>query len=359
MLAHQPPNRNGIPRKSLGTRRKRFSGRHFLTRRRPILPQDAPKSGLKTGPKARRVTITANEDGQRLDNFLLKTLPGVPKSHIYRLVRSGQVRVNSGRVKPHRKLAEGDDVRVPPVRMAEPDAPIRPPDAVLDRLREAVIFEDEHYLALNKPAGLASHGGTGILFGVIEAVRAWAQYDYLELCHRLDRDTSGVLLLAKSRPALLRAQNAFRDGHAQKRYRALLCGRWQGGVREVDSALLKNRLASGERFVLVDDEGKPSRSRFTPVARYAQATLCEVDIFSGRMHQIRVHAADIGHPVAGDRKYGHVEEKAPLRDLGLKRTFLHAMSLRLPAVDGFPTVDLSAPLPRELEDFLKKLGPGR
>ena len=308
---------------------------------------------------ARRVKITGNEDGQRLDNFLLKHLPGVPKSHVYRLVRSGQVRVNSGRVKPHRRLAEGDDVRIPPVRMAEEGAPIRPPDAVLNRLREAIIFEDPHYLGLNKPAGLASHGGTGILFGVIEAVRAWAQYDYLELCHRLDRDTSGVLLLAKSRPSLLRAQTAFRDGLAQKRYRALLCGRWQGGVREVDSALLKNRLADGERFVLVDDEGKPSRSRFTPVARYQQATLCEVDIFSGRMHQIRVHAADIGHPVAGDRKYGHVEEKMPLRALGLKRTFLHAASLRLPAAGEFPALALDSQLPEELEKFLTKLGSAR
>jgi 23S rRNA pseudouridine955/2504/2580 synthase len=219
-----------------------------------------------------------------------------------------------------------------------------------------VIFEDEHYVALNKPAGLASHGGSGILFGVIEAVRAWGKYEYVELCHRLDRDTSGVLLLAKSRKALLRAQAAFRDGKAQKRYRALLCGPWQGGMREVDSALLKNRLASGERFVLVDELGKPSRSRFTPVARYAQATLCEVDIFSGRMHQIRVHAADIGHPVAGDRKYGQADDKRPLRDLGLRRTFLHAFSLRLPAVGEFPALTIESPLPEELEQFLRKLG---
>jgi 23S rRNA pseudouridine955/2504/2580 synthase len=316
-------------------------------------PADKPQNRASV----RKLTISSNEDGQRLDNFLLKNLPGVPKSHVYRLVRSGQVRVNSGRVKPHRRLKEGDEVRVPPVRIAPEGTPVRPPDAVLDRLREAVFHEDEHYLALNKPAGLASHGGSGLLFGVIEAVRAWGTHPYLELCHRLDRDTSGVLLLAKSRQALLRAQAAFRDGKAQKRYRALLCGRWEGGSREVDSALLKNRLSSGERFVLVDDEGKPSRSRFTPVSRYAQATLCEVDIFSGRMHQIRVHAADIGHPVAGDRKYGHVEEKAPLRELGLRRTFLHAASLRLSAADEFPALALECPLPEELADFLKKLGP--
>lgn len=281
----------------------------------------------------------------------------MPKSHVYRLVRSGQVRVNSGRARPDRRLKEGDEIRVPPVRRTEAGAPVRPPDAVLDRLRRAILHEDHHYLALNKPAGLAVHGGSGILFGVIEAARAWGRYDYLELCHRLDRDTSGVLLLAKSRDALRRAQAAFRDGQAQKRYQALLCGRWQGGSRDVDSALLKNRLMSGERFVLVDDQGKPSRSRFTPVARYAAATLCEVNIYSGRMHQIRVHAAELGHPVAGDRKYGHVEEKTPLRALGLKRTFLHAASLRLPADGEFPALVLDSPLPSELSDFLKKLGP--
>lgn len=299
--------------------------------------------------------MTSNEDGQRLDNFLLKVLNGVPRSAVYRIIRSGEVRVNSGRCKPDRRLAEGDEVRIPPVRRPEEGAAIRPPDDVLDRLKAAIIFEDEHYVAFNKPAGLASHGGSGILFGVIEAVRAFGTYEYVELCHRLDRDTSGVLLLAKSRPALLRAQNAFRDHKAQKRYRALLCGAWSGASRDVDSALLKNRLASGERFVLVDDAGKPSKSRFTPIQKFRDAVLCEVDIFSGRMHQIRVHAADIGHPVAGDRKYGKVEEKAPLRDLGLRRTFLHAFSLRLPADGEFPALSIESPLPDELEAFLKKL----
>lgn len=323
-----------------------------------IVTQKPPKS-LPPRQKVQKVTIGPNQDGQRLDNFLLKILSGVPRSAVYRIIRSGEVRVNSGRCKPDRRLQEGDEVRVPPVRRPEEGAAIRPPDDVLDRLREAIIFEDEHYVALNKPAGLASHGGSGILFGVIEAVRAWGKYEYVELAHRLDRDTSGVLLLAKSRQALLRAQGAFRDGKAQKRYRALLCGPWMGGMREVDSALLKNRLASGERFVLVDETGKPSRSRFTPVARYSQATLCEVDIFSGRMHQIRVHAADIGHPVAGDRKYGQADDKRPLRELGLKRTFLHAFSLRLPAVGQFPALAIESPLPAELEQFLEKLGPAK
>jgi 23S rRNA pseudouridine955/2504/2580 synthase len=309
--------------------------------------------------KVQKRKVGPNEDGQRLDNFLLKVLSGVPRSAVYRIIRSGEVRVNSGRAKPDRRLQDGDEVRVPPVRRPEEGAPVRPPDDVLNRLRKAVIFEDEHYMALNKPAGLASHAGSGIMFGVIEAIRAWDKYPYVELCHRLDRDTSGVLVLAKSRKSLLRAQAAFRDGKAQKRYLALLCGAWHGGSRDVDSALLKNRLASGERFVLVDDQGKPSRSRFTPVQRFAQATLCEVDIYSGRMHQIRVHAADIGHPVAGDRKYGQVEDKAPLRSLGLRRTFLHAASLRLPADNEFPALTVESTLPSELADFLKKLGPPR
>jgi 23S rRNA pseudouridine955/2504/2580 synthase len=326
------------------------------------LPQVPPKSAPAGAPplqKVRKVTVTTNEDGQRLDNFLLKILSGVPRSAVYRIIRSGEVRVNSGRAKPDRRLQQGDEVRVPPVRRPAEGAPVRPPDDVLNRLRKAIIFEDEHYVALNKPAGLASHGGSGIMFGVIEAVRAWGQYEYVELAHRLDRDTSGVLLLTKSRRALLRAQAAFRDGKAQKRYLALLCGSWSGGSRDVDSALLKNRLSSGERFVLVDDQGKPSRSRFTPVQRFAQATLCEVDIYSGRMHQIRVHAADIGHPVAGDRKYGQVEDKAPLRNLGLRRTFLHAASLRLPGDGEFPALLVESPLPAELADFLKKLGSSR
>jgi 23S rRNA pseudouridine955/2504/2580 synthase len=341
------------------------------------LPQTPTKNRPKGRPpaqgpvqKVRKVAITANESGQRLDNFLLKILSGVPRSAVYRIIRSGEVRVNSGRCKPDRRLQEGDEVRVPPVRRPDETAPVRPPDDVLNRLRQAVIFEDENYLALNKPAGLASHGGSGIMFGVIEAARAWGvgaahgrefvpKYPYLELCHRLDRDTSGVLLLAKSRPALLRAQAALREGKAQKRYRALLCGAWEGGSRDVDSALLKNRLSSGERFVLVDEQGKPSRSRFTPVSRFADATLCEVDIFSGRMHQIRVHAADIGHPVAGDRKYGQADDKRPLRQLGLKRTFLHAFSFRLPAAGEFPALVIESPLPEELDDFLKKLGSGR
>jgi 23S rRNA pseudouridine955/2504/2580 synthase len=308
----------------------------------------------------RHVEVGAGEAGQRIDNFLIKQLGGVPRSHVYRLLRSGQVRLNGGRVKPERKLALGDDVRIPPVRMADKGTPVRPPDEILNRVRESIILENADYVAISKPAGLASHGGTGVLYGVIEVARAWGKHQFLELCHRLDRDTSGVLLLAKSRPALLRAQRAFKHGTAQKRYFALVCGLLKGGPYDVDAALVKSRLEDGERFVEMDEEdGKPARSRFTVQARYRQATLCEVEIFSGRTHQIRVHALALRAAVAGDRKYGDRTEQKPLRDLGLRRMFLHSHFLQLPAEGEFAKLIVTAPLPDELRDFLSKLTPGR
>lgn len=304
----------------------------------------------------RKVTVTVNEDGQRLDNFLLKQLPGVPKSHVYQLVRSGQVRINSGRAKPGIRLEEGDIVRIPPVRMAEKGEAVRPPDTVLEKLRAAIIFEDEHYLVLDKPSGLAVHAGSGLMFGVIEAIRAWGTHPFIELCHRLDRETSGVLLLAKSRLALLRAQNAFREGTVDKRYLALLVGKWEGGEREVDASLVKTRNQDGDRFVEVDEaEGKEARSRFTPRQLFQNCALCEVKIYSGRMHQIRVHAAAIDHAVAGDGKYGHSGDFKQLRELGLKRMFLHAAKLQLAAAENFPALDLQTPLPEDLQGLLKAL----
>ncbi|AXQ29130.1 RluA family pseudouridine synthase [Solimonas sp. K1W22B-7] len=303
----------------------------------------------------RKVTVTAGEDGQRIDNFLLKQLPGVPKSHVYRLLRSGQVRVNGGRAKAERKLVKGEEVRIPPVRMAEKGETVRPPDAVLNKLREAVIHEDEHYLAINKPAGLSAHGGTGVLYGVIETVRAWGKYEFIELAHRLDRDTSGVLLLAKTRPALLRAQRAFKNSTADKRYFALLDGKWRGEDRDVDAALVRNNL----RVEIDEEEGKPSMSRFSPKARYRDATLMEVQIFSGRTHQIRVHSLALGHPVCGDTKYGEREVNKQYKDRGLKRMFLHSHFLKLVADEEFPKLILNAPMTDELRDFLTKLGPGR
>jgi len=305
--------------------------------------------------QVRKVTITSAEDGQRIDNFLLKQLPGVPKSHVYRLLRSGQVRVDGGRAKAERKLVKGEEVRIPPVHMAEKGEAVRPPDAVLNKLRSAVIHEDEHYLALNKPAGLSSHGGTGVLYGVIETIRAWGKYEFIELAHRLDRDTSGILLLAKTRPALLRAQRAFKNSTADKRYFALLSGKWRGEDRDVDAALVRNNL----RVEIDEEEGKPSKSRFSPKARYRDVTLMEVQIFSGRTHQIRVHSLALGHPVCGDSKYGDREVNRKYREMGLKRMFLHSHFLKLVAEGEFPKLILNAPMTDELRDFLGKLGSGR
>lgn len=307
--------------------------------------------------EVRKLRVSQNENGQRIDNFLLKQLPGVPKSHVYRLLRSGQVRVNGGRAKAERKLVEGEEVRIPPVRMADPGETPRPPDDLLQRLRKAVIHDDADYLAVAKPAGLASHSGTGLRFGVIEVARAWGVYPWLELAHRLDRDTSGVLLLAKNREALLRAQRAFRDGKVVKRYFALLVGRWRGEDREITAALLRDAEQSGERMVRItdDEDGKPSHSRFSPKQWFRDATLMEVQIFSGRTHQIRVHAAALGYPVVGDDKYGERELNKPFRERGLKRMFLHSHLLQLPEDGVFPKLLVTCPLPEELRDAVNGL----
>ncbi|NGY06818.1 RluA family pseudouridine synthase [Solimonas terrae] len=340
---------DGAPCISFFFRNRRFANGKF----RP----ESTEVGILTQdrPQVRYVTAGAGDDGQRIDNFLLKQLPGVPKSHVYQLVRSGQVRVNGGRVKAERKLASGDEVRIPPVRAADKAQIARPPDAVLNVLRAAIVHEDEHYLAIAKPAGLAAHAGSGVPYGVIEAVRAWNKYEFIELVHRLDRDTSGVLLLAKSRPALLRGQKALKNSEAEKRYFALLLGKWRGEDRDVDAALVKRSLP-GDRRVQVDEEdGKPSKSRFSPQSRYRDATLCEVQIFTGRTHQIRVHALALGHPVAGDTKYGEREDNKPLRELGLKRMFLHSHFLKFNAEGEFGKLIVNAPLPDELRAVLDKL----
>lgn len=304
--------------------------------------------------EVRHVRVDGNSDGQRIDNFLVKQLPGVPKSAIYRLLRSGQVRVDGGRAKPERKLAATETVRIPPVRLQDPAEAVRPPDRVLNELRDAVIHEDADYLAINKPDGLSSHGGTGQLYGVIEAIRAWEKFEFIELCHRLDRDTSGVLLLAKNRQALLRAQRAFKNHELTKRYFALLHGRWKGEDRDVDAALVKVKLGDVSH-VQLDEDGKPSKSRFSPRNKYKDASLCEVEIFSGRTHQIRVHALALGHPVVGDEKYGERSLNHPMRDRGLKRMFLHAHFLELKPEGNFGKLLLNAPLPDELRNFLQRL----
>ena len=273
------------------------------------------------------LTITARHHDQRLDNFLLSQLKGVPKSRIYKLLRSGQIRVNKGRKKPNYRVQLDDQVRIPPIRMEERktgEATI----FLLDKLKDCLLFEDEHLLVLNKPAGLAVHSGSNIQFGVIELLRQLRANGDLELVHRLDRDTSGCLVIAKSRLALNELHKLFRaDEGLQKIYRAILVGRWQGGEKIIDAPLLKNTLQGGERMVMVDGAGKSAKSLFNPLDYYPAATLAEITLFTGRTHQIRVHAAHQGHPVAGDKKYGDEAFNKQLKQQGFKRMYLHAYQL--------------------------------
>jgi 23S rRNA pseudouridine955/2504/2580 synthase len=282
-----------------------------------------------TSHKVQLVDIGPRHQDQRLDNFLLGQLKGVPKSRIYKLLRSGQVRVNKGRKKADYRLQAGDQVRIPPVRTSE-RTPGQAPRPLLEKLQQNILFEDGAILVINKPAGLAVHGGSNIPYGVIEMLRQLRpEADMLELVHRLDRDTSGCLVLAKTRPALTRLHEQFRrEDDMEKIYRAVLAGRWQGGERLVDAALRKNTLQGGERMVCVDPEGKSAQSLFTPLDYYPRATYAEIKLFTGRTHQIRVHAAHIGHPLAGDPKYGDKSFNQYLKNNNLKRMFLHAYKLQ-------------------------------
>lgn len=287
----------------------------------------------------------------RLDNYLMRILKGVPRSHVYRLIRSGQVRVNGGRARPMKRLTAGDELRVPPVRMSSSDGPGRPPDGLLERVRAAVVRETEDWLLLDKPAGLAVHAGSGLRFGVIEVLRADRPDEHLELVHRIDRDTSGCLLVARHRTALTHLRRALRDPETEKTYLALISGAWRGGARDVEAALSRDLEIGGERMSAVDAEGKSAHSRFVPRERFADAALMEISITSGRTHQIRVHAAHLGHPVAGDRKYGDRDVNRRMAGIGLKRMFLHAWRLKLPGLEE----PLTAPLPDELETVLQRL----
>jgi len=309
----------------------------------------------ESGPGARLVTITDGQAGQRIDNFLTRHLKGVPRSLIYRILRKGEVRVNKGRIRPDYRLQVGDQVRVPPVRTASAEQR-RIPDGVVQRLADALLYEDAAVLALDKPAGLAVHGGSGLAFGIIEALRqARPELAFLELAHRLDRDTSGCLLLAKSRPVLLALQDQSRTGQMDKRYLALAAGAWPAGLSRVSAPLRKNSLAGGERMVVVAKDGRAAVTGFRVLQRFAAATLVEARLETGRTHQIRVHAAHAGHPLAGDGKYGDADLNRRLRKLGLTRLFLHAQALGFRHPDSGEEMLLSTPLPRELQAVLDRL----
>lgn len=309
--------------------------------------------------RVRVVTVDAGHEGQRIDNFLNTLLKGVPRSLIYRVLRRGEVRVNKGRVKPDYRLRHGDQVRVPPVRMAEGGS-TGVPDGVCRRLAEAIIHEDGELMVLDKPAGLAVHAGSGLSFGVIEGLRQLRpQATFLELVHRLDRDTSGCLLLAKSRPVLLALQEQGKHGEMDKRYLALVEGQWPDTRTMVTAPLRKNVISSGERMVLVSPDGRESRTEFKVVERYADASLVEARLHTGRTHQIRVHAAHSGHPLAGDAKYGNEIFNKRLRAEGLKRMFLHAQRLAFRHPGRAETVQFDCPLPDDLAQLLQHRGPAQ
>jgi len=298
--------------------------------------------------------VDEEADGQRVDNFLIRRLKGVPKSHVYRILRSGEVRVNKGRVAVERRLVIGDIVRIPPVRMTEKTA------LPIPGRQFAVVFEDETLLVIDKPAGVAVHGGSGVDFGVIEQLRqARPEARFLELAHRLDRETSGLLMIAKKRSALTRLHALFRDGGIDKRYLALVKGHWRDQLRNIRLPLLKYLTAEGERRVRVSSEGKEAHS----VVRLLEHRLCgpdvtsliEIELRTGRTHQIRVHLAHLGFPILGDEKYGDFALNRDLQKRGLKRMFLHATSMRLPHPQTGNRLDLFSPLPTETENFLNRL----
>lgn len=305
------------------------------------------------------VRIEPDRAGQRLDNFLLGQLKGAPRSLVYKLVRSGQVRVNGGRAKAERRLEAGDEIRIPPVRLAEAESAGPAPKGLLAAMEASIVFEDARLLAINKPSGIASHGGSGVSFGVIETLRSLRPGQPLELVHRLDRDTSGLMVLAKKRSALTELQALLREDHGagiEKRYLALLLGRLPDGTLSVDAPLHVGLRQGGERHVQVNANGKPSLSHFKVIERIGGQSYCEVRIETGRTHQIRVHAQHLGHPVAGDDKYGDEAANKRLRDnAGLKRLFLHASTLSFALDGGKAPYLLNAPLAPELATVLDRL----
>jgi 23S rRNA pseudouridine955/2504/2580 synthase len=301
----------------------------------------------------RQVEIGPERDGQRIDNALMTILKGVPKSMIYRILRTGQVRVNGKRAKPDTRLSQGDMLRIPPVRVAERTAEQAASQGAIAAAAEAVIFEDKHFLVIDKPTGMASHGGSGVSHGAIELLRQARPTEHLELVHRLDRDTSGVLVFAKTRAGLTGLQAAIRANEVTKQYLCLMVGHPPKARFDVNAPLQKSILQGGERMVRVSEGGKPSLTFFREIEQYSGARLMQATLGTGRTHQIRVHAAHIGHPLAGDTKYGDKEANKRFRERGLNRLFLHASHMSF-ELDG-RSYSFSAQLPEDLKSFLDAL----
>ncbi|EEO27458.1 RluA family pseudouridine synthase [Oxalobacter paraformigenes] len=308
--------------------------------------------------QVRLITATENEDGQRIDNYLFRTFKGVPKSHVYRILRSGEIRVNKKRVDQTYRIRTGDIIRIPPVKTAEQKEKHIPP-AGFD-----ILYEDDSVLVINKPAGVAVHGGSGVSYGVIEQLRAMRPgAKFLELVHRLDKETSGILVLAKKRSALTRLHEQIRDGSVDKRYQALVHGDWKNPRQHVRLPLLKYHTAEGERRVRVDESGQASHTIFNVLKHYPDFTLLEAELKTGRTHQIRVHLASSGFVIAGDDKYGDFElnrqlQKGKKGEDALKRMFLHAYKITFIHPETGKPLTISAPLPDECIGYLKTLESG-
>lgn len=323
------------------------------------IPKPAPKAAPAAAPAVSMETVDEDNAGQRVDNFLLSRLKGVPKSHVYRIVRSGEVRVNSKRVEASHRLQDGDVVRIPPVRMAE-KAPTTQRIGIPEgtTLLPSILLEDDYLIALAKPSGLAVHGGSGVSLGVIELLRReYSQLKFLELVHRLDRETSGILLIAKKRTALLGLHTALRTGEVEKHYLALVQGQWKNPRQHVKVSLQKFLTESGERRVAVNEDGQSAHSIFSLVKGYQTASLLDAEIKTGRTHQIRVHLAHLEFPILGDAKYGDFALNKKLASSGLKRMFLHAYKLKFKHPVTGEDIALECPLPDDLQRYLDTLGP--
>jgi 23S rRNA pseudouridine955/2504/2580 synthase len=318
------------------------------TAKAPSLPSRDP---------VREIRVEADRAGQRIDNFLILRLKGLPRSRVYQMLRRGEVRVNGRRIKQHYRLCAGDLLRIPPSFGLGRPRPQAPPASLLEHLESCVIYEDAGLLVVNKPSGIAVHGGSGRRHGVIEALRASRpKQSHLELVHRLDRDTSGALIVAKKRSVLKQLHTELREGRMDKRYLALLRGSWRSGMKTVRTPLKKNVVRSGERVVRADPSGKSAETKFLRVDACSDASLVEAVPTTGRTHQIRVHAAEIGHHVAGDPKYGNREFNRLMRQRGLHRMFLHASQIAFSSPAAERHVRIVAPLDEQLLGVLEHLG---
>ena len=361
--AKKPGKRSGNVNRSQPARNKTVRGQNAPIQRRGAKPEVARPEKEAREPEnvdqhvsVRMIDIDSEDAGQRVDNFLLRVLKGVPKTRIYRIIRKGEVRVNKKRVTADYRIQDGDLVRVPPIRLAEKGDKVRPANSVLEKLEEAIIYEDSKLIVVNKPSGLAVHGGSGLSYGLIEALRQIRPDNRtLELVHRLDRDTSGCLVIAKRRSMLRHLHNLLQQKtKVQKVYHALVAGKWPARKLLVNAPLQKNVLQSGERMVRVDMDGKKSRTEYQVLERYQKATLVEAKPITGRTHQIRVHCLHGGHAILGDDKYGRDEDNLAFREHGLKRLFLHAASIEFETPEG-EKLKIEAPLPDDLKSVLDNL----